>query len=149
MVQKMKAIIITMLILVSLAGCDPVITFPIDDSSKKKLNFTCGTLSVKAVKSLGPGYIINQEFQLTKEISIFFDSLNIKHKGSPVMFDIFDAQKKSIITEREISVNGKEIINLKISDNFESGDTLLLQMKGYIICEGASVYDNEIVVILK
>lgn len=149
MVSKMKVIVLTTLILASIAGCDPIITFPIDDSDKKRLTFPCGTLSIKVVKSLGSGYIINQEFQLTNETSVFFDSLNIKNRGSPVMFEIFDAQNKSMITEREISLNGKEIINLKISDNFEPNDTLLVQMKGYIICEGVSVYDNEIVVKLK
>lgn len=145
----MKVITLITLILASIAGCDPVITFPIDDSDKKQLNFSCGNLSMKVVKSLGPGYIINQEFQLTKEILVYFDSLNIKYKGSPVIFDVFDAQKKSNITDREISINEKEIINIKIPYNFETGDTLLLKMKGYISCEGASVYDNEILVLLK
>jgi len=145
----MKALILIALISASIAGCDPLITFPIDDSDKKKINFSCGSISIKVVKSLGPGFIINQEFQLTEEISVLFDSLNIKYKGSSINFDVFDALNKKNIKDREISINGVNTINIKIPDNLERGDTLFVQMKGYMMCEGASVYDNEIVVILK
>jgi hypothetical protein len=133
-----------------LFSCDRTVLLTIDGDVKKELNFTCGKVLINSAFSFGPGYRISQNFDLSAQIILDFDSLKVIHKGikQPIRATY---ETGELVTEKKITVKGEKLINIFVNfpDNLEPGDTLLVRMKGYMLCEGTSVYDDEIVVLLK
>lgn len=138
----MKAISIIFILAFFVRGCDPVITLPVDDSDSKRIIFSCGSVSIKAVKSLGPGYIISHNFDLNREIKLYFDSLNISHNGNLLSYEVVDAKNQKLVIDDMLTLNKKRIINIDINRELKTGDTLLVNLKGFLMCDGTSIYND-------
>jgi hypothetical protein len=145
----MKIGFIICILILGVKGCDPVTVLPTDGSEEKNIDFLCGKVSISATKSLGPGYIISHKFNLNKEIRLYFDSLQAIYHNKPLHYEILDAQSGYLITDKNITLNDKRIINLDIDDNLQTGDTIFVHMQGFMICEGTSVYDDKLTIVLE
>ncbi|NJN26350.1 MAG: hypothetical protein HC819_10405 [Cyclobacteriaceae bacterium] len=145
----MKIGFIICILILGVKGCDPVTVLPTDGSEEKNIDFPCGKVTILVTKSLGPGYIISHEFNLNKEITLFFDSLQIIYHNKLLLYEILDAQTGNLITDKNLTLNEKRIINLDIDENLQPGDSLFVQMQGFMICEGMSVYDDKLTIILE
>ncbi len=128
-------------------SCDKTITLPIDDATGKKIDFPCGSVSIKATKSFGPGYTISHQFNLINQVTLYFDSLKIENNGTQLEFDITDETGKNI-DEKILNVSNKKYINIHIRQNLQTGDTLVAYVKGFIICNRVSVYNDSLRIIL-
>jgi hypothetical protein len=143
----MRYIVLFILTSILTTSCDKTILFPIDGSNGKELYFPCGHVSITASTAFRPGYNISHNFTLTKEVTLYFDSLKVEHKGQSLDFEITDGNANSI-ESKSISFSGKKIINARTSQYLKSGDTLFVSMKGFIFCNGSSVYNDRLIVIL-
>lgn len=132
---KIPSILFFLVTTVFLHSCDKTITLPIDDADGKKIDFFCGSVSISASKSFGPGYTISHQFNLINQVTLYFDSLKIENKGTQLEFEITDETGKSIV-EKILNVSNKKYINLHIRQNLQTGDTLVVYVKGFIICKG-------------
>lgn len=144
----MKIITISLIAAILIPGCDKTIKLPIDDKDGKKIDFACGNVVITAIKSFGPGYTISQKFSLTKEVSLYFDSLKIDNKGSVLQFEITDGNAHDV-KENIITFSGQNNINVHIPQNLQTGDALVVRMKGFLMCNGMSVYNDQITIVLK
>ncbi|MCF1753246.1 hypothetical protein [Mariniradius sediminis] len=146
----MKTFIFILVSIVVLFSCDRTVLLTIDDDVKKEFDFSCGSVMINSAYSFGPGYRISQHFYLSTQVILDFDSLKMIHKGIEQPFRVTDETLELVIEKKKI-VKGEKLINIFVDfpDNLKPGDSLLIRMKGYIICEGTSVYDDEIVVLLK
>jgi len=143
-----KALYIFLLVFSStFYSCDKTITLPIDNATEKKIDFPCGSVSIKAAKSFGPGYTISHQFNLINQVTLYFDSLKIENKEMQLEFEITDETGKNI-DERIFIISNKKYINLHIRQNLQTGDTLIVNVRGFIICKGVSVYDDSLRIIL-
>lgn len=64
---------------------------------ENEISFSCGNLSITSAKSLGPGYFISHNFTLSKEIKLYFDSLQIRHAGNLLNYEVVDAENGNLI----------------------------------------------------
>lgn len=144
----MKILRITFIVAFLAAGCDKTITLPTDGSKVKKIAFPCGSVSIKAIKSFGPGYTISHEFSLDTPIQLNFDSLDIRYKNKVLPFDVSD-ENGSKIDEDVIMIMGDDTVNIYIGQNLVTNDTLFVQIKGFMICEGTSVSDDKLTIVLE
>lgn len=144
----MKTLKIIFIIAFLTTGCDKTITLPTDGSEVKRIEFPCGSVSIKAIKSFGPGYTISHEFSLNKEVQLDFNSLELQYKNKILPFEVSDANGNKI-EEDMISIMGDNAINIYIGQNLVTNDTLFVQMQGFMICEGTSVYDDKLTIVLE
>lgn len=128
-------------------SCDKTITLPINDANGKKIDFPCGSVLINATKSFGPGYTISHQFNLTHQVTLYFDSLKITNNGTQLEFEITDGTAKNI-DEKILSVTNNKYINLHIRQNLQTRDTLVVNIKGFIICNGLSVYNDNLRIVL-
>jgi|688.fasta_scaffold385138_1 hypothetical protein len=140
---KIPSILFFLVTTVFLHSCDKTITLPIDDADGKKIDFLCGSVSISASKSFGLGYTISHQFNLINQVTLYFDSLKIENKGAQLEFEITDETGKSI-AEKILNVSNKKYINLHIRQNLQTGDTLVVYVKGFIICNGVSIYNDSL-----
>lgn len=144
---QMRYIISVLLASILASSCDKTILFPIDGSNGKELHFPCGHVSITASTAFRPGYNISHSFTLTKEVTLYFDSLKVEHKGQSLAFEITDGDGNSI-DKPSISFSDRKIFNARTSQYLKSGDTLFVSMKGFIFCNGSSVYNDRLRVVL-
>jgi hypothetical protein len=143
----MRYIVLFIITSFLITSCDKTILFPIDGSKGKELHFPCGHVSITASTAFRPGYNISHNFTLTKEVTLYFDSLKVEHRGQSLDFEITDGEANSI-NSKSISFSSKKIINARTSQYLKSGDTLFVSIKGFIFCNGSSVYNDKLIVIL-
>lgn len=148
--DTMKKYLFVLISAVVLSSCDRTVLLPIDGDVEKRLNFACGKVLVNSAYSFGPGYRISQKFDLSIPVNLNFDSLKVIHKGIEQPFRITDETGK-VIDETNIIVGQEKLINIFVNfpDSLGPGDTLYVRMKNYILCEGVSVYDDDIFILLK
>lgn len=129
-----------------MSSCDRTIFLLIDGSQEKTINSPCGSLSIKSSSRFIPGYGVYQTFTMEKDVQLYFDSLKIEFKGKLVPYKITNGIGGSI-DNKTISVSDNFNINIH-TNQFLDGDSLLVRMKGFFICEGKSVYDDDIIIII-
>lgn len=149
MIQIRKITYILLIFVSTFYSCDKSRIFPIDGINGKNIDFSCGNVSIKFMKSLGPGYIINHQFNLTDEVTLYFDSLKIYHKEIQLEYEPTKEFGEKV-NEKIFNLSGKRMINLHIPfpRTQMKGDTLLVSVKGFMVCNGVSVYSETLKIIL-
>ena len=132
---------------VLLHGCDPTIHMSIDAACQKNLDFPCGSVSLRAAKSFGPGYQIQHYFDLVSPVTLYFDSLKITHHGTKLKFDIFDENHVKI-NERVINVSGKKYLYIIVAQDSVKDDSFVVSLTGFMVCKSGSVYDGDLKIVL-
>jgi hypothetical protein len=148
MVLNIKKRMMILLMAGLAVSCDRTITLSVDEAKTKEIEFPCGRVSITAIKSFAPGYTISHRFALTKPVTLHFDSLRIEHRGTPLAFEITD-ENGGTINEKTITLSEEKVINAYIGENMAEGSTLLVNLKGFMVCDGASVYNDKVTVVLK
>lgn len=110
-------------------ACDKVDIILIDGSSvAKAISSDCGLISIEVTTFNGQYFFIKQNYELTKEINVYPDSLIIEFNGSHLPFTLIGSEK--INNESEIILSGKGSlkIDFEVNQTVHKGDTIKILM---------------------
>jgi hypothetical protein len=128
-------------------SCVPYFHLQIDGACEKSINFPCGRVSLSASRSLGLGYDISYMFDLSTPVTLHFDSLKIMHHGTPLKFEIFDEASNNI-EQKIMNLSNKKNLVVRIPQDSLNIDTLIVSLNGFMVCDGVSVYDGDLKIVL-
>lgn len=148
--QRIAIYMIIVLLLV-LYACDTKYSLSIDGKTEKLIQFGCGEVNIKANAVARSIFIIEQDFNLTEPSTIYKDSILIKHKGRLLDYTLSHNNNDEIETDT-LNITPGEIlvISFNVHDPLPNpGDTIIVQDKGYLFCNGTHNDFGEILLITK
>jgi hypothetical protein len=147
LLKKMKQLFI---LAVMLCTCDPKVDLLLNgDLTQKQIEFACGTAKFSISSMGGHLFYFDQSYDLSKEVSIFHDSLRVLYKSEIVATKLFDENGKEVMFS-PFNFNGKRkiMISFEIQKGVSRGDTITVLPSGYLYCSSERIQIDTINVII-
>ncbi|MDL2222958.1 hypothetical protein LJB98_02555 [Bacteroidales bacterium OttesenSCG-928-M11] len=145
-----KTLIYSLFVLgaISIVSCDPFIKIRMNDSLERSFNLPCGNLSVRG-RAMGKQlFTIDMRYDLIGELWLNPDSLEISYKSTNLEFELWEAEH-DIKIDNKMTIKGSGRIFLSF-DTFKNArtDTIIVNTKGFLSCEGKSIFPDTISIII-
>ncbi len=138
--QSTIILFIGLLIATAFSSCDTEEPLLIDGNGvEKEIAFACGHLSVSADLMSRAYPFLYFDFNLSREVIVFRDSIMISYKGKTLPFWVQctpDDCEEDVI---ELKGKGEMWMEIDLSGVLPRGDTIEVRLSGFAQCEGQRV----------
>jgi hypothetical protein len=95
-------------------------------------------------------FSIKQTFNVTSEVALYRDSLQVVYKGAPLVTTLYDDEKGKKIESSPFSFSGHKELGLgfDVKDGVVKGDTITILLSGYLYCSSKRIPIDTINVII-
>jgi hypothetical protein len=129
-----------LLIATAFSSCDTGEPLLIDGNGvEKEIAFACGHISVSADLMSRAFPLLYFDFNLSKEVTVFRDSIVISYKGGTRPFSVQCSPDDCDEDVIELKGKGEMWMEIDLSRILPRGDTIEVRLSGFAQCEGQRV----------
>lgn len=134
-----------------LIGCDRRVDLLLNsDLQEKLLDFACGTASFRVSTVGGYMFSIKQIFNVTSEVTVDRDSLQVIYRNVPLTTTLYDDENGKKIESFPFIFSGHKelLLGFDVKQKVVKGDTIAILPSGYLYCSSKRVSIDTINVII-
>lgn len=141
-------IILSMLIILLLISCDPVIYLTINGKEEIEVKFDCGKILLVFVSVVGE-FQFHQKFEILSDTILKKENLIVTYNGEFMDFELYG--RNGIINTNEYIITEDENITVGFlpPNGVKQGDIIKISPHRYIICNDQEVDFEELIIILE
>lgn len=132
----LKIGVLLLFIFITLLSCDRKEEILINGKlSKKEFNTSCGNVTLEVYTVAVNHLFVKYVYSLTKELTIYKDSLKVFYKGNYIPFSMVCSKDNC----NKLSGNGYLKLELTLTSALAKGDTVYLQSNGFVYCDNQKI----------
>jgi len=138
--RSIKIGIFLLSLVIALVSCDKKEVLLIDGKlSKKEFITPCGSVKLEVYTVAVNHLFVKYIYSLTKELTIYKDSLTVFYKGDNLPFSMVCSKDNCEGSIFKLSGNGYLKLEFKLNTALSKGDTIYLQSNGFVYCDNQKI----------